>query len=435
MFPNPQDALPLPPKPNLEQYRKLAKDLVKACRSAAPDALAAWSRRWVEALAASRPTLSDLDRELERRAHGVESFVRRTLGKEGGCLLANAQFVLARSHGFESWPRFGAHLAALDESRFERGAEAVVTGDVRTLARLLAEEPALVHTRSAREHRATLLHYTSANGVEGYRQRSPQNAPDVARILLDAGAEVDATADVYGGDCTTLLLVATSTPPRKAGVQIPLLELLLERGAAIDRPRRSGGIIRDALANGCPEAAAFLARRGAPLSLEEASGLGLLDVVQSFFNPDGTLKPPATPRERQQAFLWACGYGQDEVVEFLLQRGADLGAPDEDGQTGLHWAVMGGDPKTVELLVDRDAPLEVTNKYGGTVLGQTLWSAGHGGDPDAYEQIIETLIAAGAKLRDRHVPVSDRIDALLLRHGSRPEPTWAWFGEKPRGGS
>ena len=32
MFPNPQSALPLPPRPSLERYRKIAKDLVKACR-------------------------------------------------------------------------------------------------------------------------------------------------------------------------------------------------------------------------------------------------------------------------------------------------------------------------------------------------------------------------------------------------------------------
>ena len=29
MYPNPQDALPLPPRPSVEQYRKRAKDLVK----------------------------------------------------------------------------------------------------------------------------------------------------------------------------------------------------------------------------------------------------------------------------------------------------------------------------------------------------------------------------------------------------------------------
>jgi hypothetical protein len=71
-------------------------------------------------------------------------------------------------------------------------------------------------------------------------------------------------------------------------------------------------------------------------------------------------------------------------------------------------------------------------QYGGTVLGQTLWSAAHGGDPESYAQIIETLIAAGAKLPERHVPVNATIDALLERYGSRPEPEWHWFGEEPR---
>ena len=32
MFPNPQDALPLPPQPSIERYKKIAKELVKACK-------------------------------------------------------------------------------------------------------------------------------------------------------------------------------------------------------------------------------------------------------------------------------------------------------------------------------------------------------------------------------------------------------------------
>jgi hypothetical protein len=44
------------------------------------------------------------------------------------------------------------------------------------------------------------LHYCSANGVEGYRQKTPKNIVEITRILLEAGAEVDARADVYGGD-------------------------------------------------------------------------------------------------------------------------------------------------------------------------------------------------------------------------------------------
>jgi hypothetical protein len=55
-----------------------------------------------------------------------------------------------------------------------------------------------------------------------------------------------------------------------------------------------------------------------------------------------------------------------------------------------------------------------------------LWSAAHGGDPRIYLQIIETLIAAGAKVPERHAPVNPQIDALLERYGSRPEPSWRW---------
>ena len=54
MFPNPQDALPLPPRPSLERYKKLAKELVKACKSGDDKALgtgpsvgsARWQNSW-----------------------------------------------------------------------------------------------------------------------------------------------------------------------------------------------------------------------------------------------------------------------------------------------------------------------------------------------------------------------------------------------------
>jgi len=49
MFPNPQDALPLPPRPNVEQYKKIAKELVKACQSD-DAAIGQWAARWVQSL-------------------------------------------------------------------------------------------------------------------------------------------------------------------------------------------------------------------------------------------------------------------------------------------------------------------------------------------------------------------------------------------------
>lgn len=72
-------------------------------------------------------------------------------------------------------------------------------------------------------HRATLLHYVAANGVEGHRQRTPANAPDVARVLLESGAEPDAVADMYGGQCTTMVLLVSSSHPAEAGVQVDTL--------------------------------------------------------------------------------------------------------------------------------------------------------------------------------------------------------------------
>jgi hypothetical protein len=50
MFPNPQSSLPLPRHPDLEQYKKLAKELLRAAKSTDPDAIRNWSTNWVRGL-------------------------------------------------------------------------------------------------------------------------------------------------------------------------------------------------------------------------------------------------------------------------------------------------------------------------------------------------------------------------------------------------
>jgi ankyrin repeat protein len=446
MFPNPQDALPLPPRPSLERYKKLAKELVKACKSAKPDAIRDWSEEWAEALVklSSLKITRHLPVNILRWIDEIEEFgKRKLLGGEPGdrkCALANAQFVIARSHGFESWPKFAEQLEALarknsSASRFEAAADAIVSGDVATLKRLLREEPELIRARSTREHNATLLHYVSANGIEGYRQKTPKNIVEITDILLNAGAEIDAVADVYGGGCTTLGLAATSGHPERAGVVEALLQTLLDHGARLEQPSIAGNrqsIVTGSLANGRLKAAAFLASRGAHLNLAEAAALGRLDAVKSFFGEAGNLKPNAAKEQLAEGFLFACGYGHSDVVEFLVRKGADLAAHSGDGQTGLHWAVIGGHLETVKMLLRDKAPLEVKNMYGGTVLDQTLWSAAHGGDPDVYIAILEELVVGGAKILEHHVPVNARVDAWLAQHGSHAEPSWYWYGEEPR---
>jgi hypothetical protein len=106
-----------------------------------------------------------------------------------------------------------------------------------------------------------------------------------------------------------------------------------------------------------------------------------------------------------------------------------LDTHEADGQTGLHWAAINGHLDTIQLLSARGASLEVKNVYGGTVLGQTLWSAAHAPDPDAYIPIVETLLAASAKVPARHPPVSHRIDGLLQRHASVTDESLSWGGE------
>jgi hypothetical protein len=431
MFPDPQDALPLPLRPSLELYIKLAEDLARAYRSGDAGALAAFADRWVASLSwATTPAAAEPHARgaAARAANHVEEFARRHLA--GGCDLDQAQFVLARSHGFASWARFAAHVDRLARGSdpFEAAADAVVAGDEAALRALLAADPGLVRATSDREHGGTLLIYTSANGVESYRQRTPANIVAIAAMLLDAGADVEATASVYGGACATLGLVATSGHPRLARVQLALLQLLLDRGARMeDDGGGHRGVVSACIGNGCPEAAAYLADRGARVHLAEAAALGRRDAVERLLEGEG-----APPEPMNEALRYACVYGQTAIADLLIRRGADLASTTRDGQTAAHMAVIAGRLDTLKMLLGHHPPLEQENAYGGTVLGQTLWSAAHGGDPDRFMAIIDALLAAGAVLPEKHVPVNPTVDAFLASKGSQPEPAWHWFGEKPR---
>ena len=297
MFPNPQGALPLPARPNLEQYKKLAKEFSKAANSSDSATLRDWIATWIASLvkSASVALTPNLPVDVERWVDDVKEFTRRQKGSSTKLPLTQAQFILARSHGFESWAKFAKHLEAQAQADtltaiFERAADAIVTGDIGTLQVLLRETPQLIRARSTREHRAMLLHYVSANGVEGYRQKTPQNIAQIADLLLRSGADVDATADVYGGGSTTLMLTATSIHPEKAGVQEVLLDLLLKHGASLSKGDARGvSNVNACLANGRRRAAEFLADRGSPLDLEAAAGVGRLDVVKAFFDAKGKL--------------------------------------------------------------------------------------------------------------------------------------------------
>src|SRR6266436_7364213 len=355
------DALPFPHRPNVEQYKKLARDLQRSCRSSGTDAIRDWAARWAERIARlqGHEITAELQRQINNEAERIEHRWRKfkqTNERAQQCTLADAQFFLARSHNFASWPNFTKHLEALARanspvSMFEAAVDAIVSGDLAGLEKRLCENPELALARSTREHRSTLLHYVSANGVEDFRQKSSKNIVEITKLLLQAGADVNAESDAYGGRSTTLGLTATSCHPQNTGVQLPLMELLIDRGAIIDGPD-GGSAVNGCLHNGRREAAEFFASRGARLDLEGAAGVGRLDVVKSFFNEDGSLKANATEDQMKSGFTWACQYGRTSVVDFLLQKNIEVDLRvRHGGQTGLHWASYEGHVDTVKLLL------------------------------------------------------------------------------------
>jgi hypothetical protein len=385
----------LSPRVDLGQSRKQAKELVKAFKAGDREALD--RIRW------NHPRFRGLtDAEIRKRKFA----------------LADAQHVIARLHYFDSWPKLLRHIETLKEKdprvmRFEDAADAIIAGDAPKLRALLRAHPELIRERSTRAHHAPLLHYISANGVEGYRQISPRNIVEVAKVLLDGGSEVDATSEAYGGGSTALGLVATSTPPRVAGVQIPLIDLLLERGAAIDGVKPGDSLVASALANDCPEAAAALVERGARIAnVGVAASVGPLDLVKR-------LAARSSKEDLEKALRMAARHGTYDALEYLLGLGVDVAAP--SGMSALHQASGRANLDMVKLLIERGAPLEMKNAYGGTVLDSTLWFAYHVSPAEFagrdYPAVIDALIAAGART-DLYPEMKQYIDEVASRRSA-----------------
>jgi len=440
------DTLPLPPRPDLDQYRKRAKALVAAASSGDPDAVKRWATDWLNALTRllGVEITPFVQHSFDRAVEGIEKEVASRVGRartEGSTFtLADAQHLIAQAHSYDSWADLTREIEGLrsdsGKSDFERAADAVVEGNLGRLDELLAKNPGLVRAHSLRKHHATLLHYVAANGVEDFRQKTPPNAVDVARRLLAEGAEVDALADSYGADLyqTTMNLLVSSTHPAEAGLQSAIAEVLLDHGAAVDGLDGNGSPILTALAFGYRDAADTLARRGAKVDhVVVAAAVGRLDLVRDWVVDGTTLAKthgpyrgpywvhiPDDPKGQiELALVWACKFGRSEVARMLLDLGMDPAAKDHDQMSALHWASARGMLDVIEILLARGAPLEVRNVWGGTVVDSTVWFAKNYQMPDVdYPRVIERLLAAGARVEAVDPPITGiaAIDAILERY-------------------
>jgi hypothetical protein len=270
------DTKPLPVRPNVEQYKKQAKSLLNGYKAGDASAI-----------------------ERIRRYHPrFETILRRKFA------LADAQLILAREHGFESWPKFVKHVRML---------EAIRSGDVPVLQRLLRNDANLARVSlpeniTGKAGSRSLLHV-----VTDWPGHSP-NAAAIVRVLVDAGADVNAT---FGGHHSeTPLHWAASSDDVEA------LDALLDRGADIDA---RGGVIGggtpldDAVVFRQWKAAQRLVERGAGVNLWHSAALGLIERIEQQF---GDRLP--SQYEINHAFWSACHGAQRKAAEYLLKQGAEI---------------------------------------------------------------------------------------------------------------
>ncbi len=121
-----------------------------------------------------------------------------------------------------------------------------------------------------------------------------------------------------------------------------------------------------------------------------------------------------------------------EAVRFLLQRKADVNAPQIDGTTALHWAVRSDDLEIADLLIRAGANVSAANREGATPLQLAALNGN--------AAMIEKLIKAGAnpnapltKFGDTALMMAARTgktDALkvLLDNGAQVNAKETWGG-------
>lgn len=161
-------------------------------------------------------------------------------------------------------------------------------------------------------------------------------------------------------------MLVSSCHPAQAGVQVALVDTLLDYGAAVEG-RGSGAWtspLITALAFGYRDAAEALVRRGARVdTVAAAAGLGRLADARQ-------LLPNAAGEDRHRALALAAQHGHVEIVRLLLDAGEDPNRYNPESNHGhstpMHQAVRAGHDAVVRLLVERGAKLDIRD---------TIWQA------------------------------------------------------------
>ncbi len=310
----------LPARPDLEQPRRQAKELLRAAKSGDVRALA--------------------------RVRAVSD--RLTL--------ASAQLAIAREYGFPSWPKL--------KSEIER--REILNGrDLERLGRLLADEPALA--TAAMEHwcdhggGVAPLNYIAMIRFDSPRLGLPRDLPgtgQIATALLAAGAP----ADGQPGDDETPLMTAASYG------DADVARALIAAGAELDATAapNAGGVpggsaLLHAAVFGMTDVLDLLVVAGARIrSVEEAAAAGDIS---------GWLTAETPFQVRVRALVMAADHQRLDVIDQLVDAGTPVDAVDEAfGRHALRTAAQHGRPRSVQRLLAHRADPDLHDEDGRTAL-------------------------------------------------------------------
>jgi ankyrin repeat protein len=347
---------PLPPRPSLDQLRRRAKELRDAARSGDPDALA--------------------------------RITTHTPAAGGGAVtLAAAQLAIAREHGYPSWPRLAAEVQVRTAQRGQRVEEflvasvrdwtgraarmvardpwiagydvrtAVVLGDAARVGKMLAREPGLA-TRTDEKTGWTALHLACASRWHRLDPARAGGLTEVARLLLDVGADPAARPDGEGRQWSPLLCAVAGAP------NPAITRLLLEHGARPDdhvlylAAFESGHECLRLLLPFAADIAATTAL-SAPISTGDVAGVRLLldagadanhRLEAGLLGESHEQGPPVTPLSA--AVEMQAG---PELTGLLLAFGAAPDVPGPDGRTPYQQAVRTGQGDVADVLARHGA--------------------------------------------------------------------------------